>query len=280
MMPFKTKLTPNFQMDWGDHYPKAAYPKREKIPVKVFDIKGFVEKKKEDKINQMLGGSVGPKMSTGNNPFMNSKSSSMPTPPMPGMGFPSQSNSKGGLDVDDLVKRIDAKIAELEEEERREKEAAAKKKEAAMTSNVVDANFSIATPIPQESNSSTSLDINQFVEKTIEPVKNSIVSQNIVEKVEDNSNISVNPQQKIEIAEKAEDKTVEKNENIVSNIPLSPIIGDKPAENPITPTVEKTIETKLAVEEPKKDAVHQTKVPMGFVTDDQFFDDFFNDEDE
>ena len=280
MMPFKTKLTPNFQMDWGDHYPKATYPKREKIPVKVFDIKGFVEKKKEDKINQMLGGSVGPKMPTGNNPFMNSKSPSMPTPPMPGMGFPSQSNSKGGLDVDDLVKRIDAKIAELEEEERREKEAAAKKKEAAMTSNVVDANFSIATPIPQESNSSTSLDINQFVENKIEPVKNSIVSQNIVEKVEDNSNISVNPQQKIEIAEKAEDKTVEKNKNIVSNIPLSAIIGDKPAETPIAPTVKKTIDTKLAVEEPKKDAFHQTKVPMGFVTDDQFFDDFFNDEDE
>ena len=228
----------------------------------------------------MLGGSVGPKMPTGNNPFMNSKSPSMPTPPMPGMGFPSQSNSKGGLDVDDLVKRIDAKIAELEEEERREKEAAAKKKEAAMTSNVVDANFSIATPIPQESNSSTSLDINQFVENKIEPVKNSIVSQNIVEKVEDNSNISVNPQQKIEIAEKAEDKTVEKNKNIVSNIPLSAIIGDKPAETPIAPTVKKTIDTKLAVEEPKKDAFHQTKVPMGFVTDDQFFDDFFNDEHE
>ena len=44
--------------------------------------------------------------------------------------------------------------------------------------------------------------------------------------------------------------------------------------------MKKTIDTKLAVEEPKKDAVHQTKVPMGFVTDDQFFDDFFNDEDE
>jgi len=42
---------------------------------------------------------------------------------------PSPSNNNGGFNVDDLVKRIDAKIAELEEEERREKEAQEKQKE-------------------------------------------------------------------------------------------------------------------------------------------------------
>ena len=38
------------------------------------------------------------------------------------MPSPNKPSSEGGFNVDDLVKRIDAKIAELEEEERREKE--------------------------------------------------------------------------------------------------------------------------------------------------------------
>jgi protein subunit release factor B len=42
------------------------------------------------------------------------------------------SNREGELNVDDLVKKIDAKIAELEEEERKEKEEEEKKKQAAV----------------------------------------------------------------------------------------------------------------------------------------------------
>ena len=111
MMPFKTKLTPNWQMQrdhqWEKDYPKADYPIREKEIVQVFDIKSFVEKRKEEKINAMLGGGI--------------EKSDMPfVPPM--FGGSNSSNSGGGFNVDDLVKRIDAKIAELEEEERREKE--------------------------------------------------------------------------------------------------------------------------------------------------------------
>ena len=117
MMPFKTKLTPNWQMvknnGWGKNYDLASYPYREKGVVQTFDIKSFVDKKKEEKVAKMLnnitGGGVptkGPDM--GFNPFAPSK------PSKPG-GVP-------GFDVDEMVRRIDAKIAELEEEERREKE--------------------------------------------------------------------------------------------------------------------------------------------------------------
>ena len=70
----------------------------------------------------------GPDMSSifGGNPLGN--------PPFGGMGgLPSfgatNSSSDSGFNVDDLVKRIDAKIAELEEEEKREKEAQAKAQE-------------------------------------------------------------------------------------------------------------------------------------------------------
>lgn len=116
-MPFKTKLTPNFKMDWGHSFPKATYPQREKNPVETFDLKAFVNKKREEKINNMLNGegdipSSNPFGGSGGsafNPFMDS---GLNKPPKP---------SSGGFNVDDLVKRIDAKIAELEEEERQEK---------------------------------------------------------------------------------------------------------------------------------------------------------------
>ena len=112
-MPFKTKMTPAWKMDkenmWGKSYPKATYPERKKELVKTFDIKEFVDKKREAKINELLGdkSNVGP---------------SMP-PIFPGMG------GGGPLNMDELVKKIDAKIAELEEEERLEKEKLAIKKE-------------------------------------------------------------------------------------------------------------------------------------------------------
>lgn len=123
-MPFKTKLTPNYELEknnaWGRSYPKADYPEREKRPIQVFDIKKYVDEKSKAKFESMMGGNGLPS----NGPFG--------MPPMfggmPG-GMPNlfgnndkkeQKSPSGGLNIDDLVKRIDAKIAELEEEEKRE----------------------------------------------------------------------------------------------------------------------------------------------------------------
>ena len=125
-MPYKTKLTPNYKMNWGHNYPKAVYPKRETKEVKVFNIKDFVTKKREEKINNMLG--TNNASSDGGmsfNPFMPPKAPNMP------------SNDKD-FDVDELVKRIDAKIAELEEEEKREQEKLAKENEQDLTTNNIN----------------------------------------------------------------------------------------------------------------------------------------------
>lgn len=137
-MPFKTKLTPNYKMDWGHNFPKADYPKRAEIPVQTFDLKTYVEKRREEKINNLLGntgaggatppipnplaggGAVPPTpfgAGTATNPF-----SAKPLPPKDMPSKPSKP-AGGGINVEDLVKRIDAKIAELEEEEKKEKEA-------------------------------------------------------------------------------------------------------------------------------------------------------------
>ena len=129
-MPFKTKLVPNYKMDWGKKYEKATYPTRTKQKVELFDIREFVKEQKKKKMAEMMnstssdsstGGGFAPTptdFSTspfGPNPFMSPSTFNSPIPEQK----PANDN---GFNVDDLVKRIDAKIAELEAEERKEKE--------------------------------------------------------------------------------------------------------------------------------------------------------------
>ena len=129
MMPFKTKLVPNFKMDWGKNYGKAVFPARERKPVELFELREFVKAKKKEKMNEMLSG---PDMSSmfGGAPLGGSPFGSMGG--LPPFG-PSSSSNDSGFNVDDLVKRIDAKIAELEEEEKKEKESQIKLQEEIKT---------------------------------------------------------------------------------------------------------------------------------------------------
>lgn len=129
MMPFKTMLVPNFKMDWGKNYGKAVFPTRERKPVELFEIREFVKAKKKEKMNEMLSGSDMSSM-FGGSPFGSS--------PFGGMGGLPPFGTKSGMNdsefnPNDLIKRIDAKIAELEEEEKREKEAQAKVQEEIKT---------------------------------------------------------------------------------------------------------------------------------------------------
>lgn len=110
-MPFKTVMKFNWQMEkdglWGKNYGKADYPLREKQTVPLFDIKAFVNEIREKKVNELLG--------TNKDMFM--------APPMPNLfGEPDRKMPKPGLNIDEIVKRIDAKIAELEAEEKAEQE--------------------------------------------------------------------------------------------------------------------------------------------------------------
>ncbi len=122
--PFKTKLKPSYEINWGDKYPKADFESRPMGQIGIFDLKDFVNKRRKDKVmNNMpssnpFGGSSPNPFVNDFNPFMsgmqtgNSNNSPLPNPFQEG----------GEVDVDELLKKIDAKIAELEEEERLEKE--------------------------------------------------------------------------------------------------------------------------------------------------------------
>jgi len=138
MMPFKTKVKPNFELvkegAWGKQYEKATYPERQKIEVQMFDLKKLVDEKRKKKIDDLIN--------KGGLPNMPSMPGMPGIPPMPGMSsqnkpatsmpnpFMNMNGPKNNNGLDDLVKRIDAKIAELEEEERKEKEASEKKAES------------------------------------------------------------------------------------------------------------------------------------------------------
>lgn len=109
MMPYKTEIMPNFKLveqhAWGKDYVLASYPQREMRKLEYFDIKAFVDAKKEAKIKELLGNASKPAETKTNN---------------------TNEQKPAAFNVDELVKRIDAKIAELEEEERKEKEQLAR----------------------------------------------------------------------------------------------------------------------------------------------------------
>jgi len=183
--PFKTKFIPYYKWDIK-RYPKAEYPQREKQEVHTFDLKEFVKEKKKEKLAEMMknGGAPGmpgmpgmagmpggggmpnfpgmPNMGGGMPSFPGMPNSMMqnqmpmrenpatgafpPKPSMPGMSGmpemparPSAQPKNDGFNVDDLIKKIDAKIAEIEEEEKKQKELEEKAKATSVIEEKKDA---------------------------------------------------------------------------------------------------------------------------------------------
>ncbi|MBQ8207095.1 MAG: type IV secretory system conjugative DNA transfer family protein [Bacilli bacterium] len=114
MAPFKTKLTPDYKMDWGRTFKKASISEiipRERREVKVFDVREFVKEKKKE--SNPFGGMPG----FSGSPF---PSGGGFAPPFPGLfDAPSPSADSSKLDIDKVLKNLDAKIAEIEAEEKR-----------------------------------------------------------------------------------------------------------------------------------------------------------------
>lgn len=139
-MPFKSKFTPDWQLNasgaWGKKYEKLDYPVREKKEVELFDIKEFVKDMKKKEAEEMsnnmemggvpLGGIGGP--FGGGNPFGGGAPFGGGSPFSGGMlndlfkNDSSSDDSEGAIDTDELMKKIDAKIAELEAEEENEED--------------------------------------------------------------------------------------------------------------------------------------------------------------
>lgn len=211
--PFKTKLTPNFKIDWGKKYPLAKYPTRAKREVHTFDIKEFVKNQKkkklldmmnsaeasatsadgfgkikshsEEMLNEKISGkgmnsSIRPDTSF-TSPFLERKiedtkpsfeqverpvykpafetSAEKPAPAKPKV------DDSFNFDVDELVKKIDAKIAELEEEEKKNKQQESvveKPKEMPVQPTIPPVATTPIVPSPVVNNSNTNTNFNNL----------------------------------------------------------------------------------------------------------------------
>ncbi len=129
MRPFKSKLKFDYKIEWGMSKEKEDYPVREPQPLQIFDLKKVVDEQIKERRKKMYGD-----MDSVPTPF----GGSMPPgfPPIfnrdglnggSGMPGPRPTNQHN---VDDMMKKIDAKIAELEKEEQLEKEKARKQAES------------------------------------------------------------------------------------------------------------------------------------------------------
>ena len=205
--PFKTKLRFDHEMDWPPLFKTlsskdAEYPQREKEEIHIFDLKSFVNKKKEEKMQELINSSM-------------NKSNSSLMPNIPGMM--TRPKSQRAFNVDELVKRIDKRLAEIEEEEKKEK---------------------------SKLNIQSKVMMNNQPQEKIKPITkpNSFSTKNKSNK----QSISTKEQPKIKPATPIHEHKINKKE-LVNNITNKVNQGTKP-------------------------------VNQGHISDDQFFDDFFADD--
>ena len=265
MQPFKTSFVPDFKIDWGgEQYPKMTYPEREKRPVQVFDVREFVKEKRQQKIREMMmenNSGAGPFPSSGGG-IMSTATPLMSTPsPRPEPRPEPMGGGSSAVDIDDLVRKIDAKIAEIEKEE---------KAKNAQTSNneVKEAPRATGSPFmkPKEE-----MPVSRPVEK-----KNDlfISSENIENRVNDiirgdmfdNSSLD-NVDKKMDDIDSKLDATLNESRNTI--IPSRSTIMDKPAQESIIPKKEQPSVTSSAPSKPT--------ISLDDVDENEFFDDFFED---
>lgn len=120
LFPYKTRFQTDFEVDWGREYPKETPPERKKKELHLFNIKDYVKKQKEEKMKEM------PPFEPAGNPFGGGQSPFMGNPFMsqnPFMGMQNLVNDtnvpkeEDEFNIDDLIKKIDATIAQKEKEE-------------------------------------------------------------------------------------------------------------------------------------------------------------------
>ncbi len=149
--PFRTKLEPDYKMDWGIKREKAELPTRKEKPIQLFDIKQYVmEEKRKNMLNNMDSNMNMPGMGLPGMPNFGPSPSNMNGFGMPNMGpmgggmnsMPTNMPNFGGMpspnpfatpnpfmkdapmsneDIDRMIADIDKKLKELDEEEARQK---------------------------------------------------------------------------------------------------------------------------------------------------------------
>ena len=112
--PFRTKLEPDFKMEWGIERKEEEYPNRMKHEVEMFDLKKFVTEERSKKMAQNDNNPFKP-MDFGMpsyNPFGMSSANS---------GFKPNPSGLSSMDIDSMLKDLDEKFKELDRQEEEQK---------------------------------------------------------------------------------------------------------------------------------------------------------------
>mgnify|MGYP000012541952 CR=1 FL=1 len=268
MDPFRTKLKLNYQIDWGDidKCEKATYPTREKQPLHVFDLKTFVNKKREEKREESMNKLISQVM-----PNMNKNNASMPginrPNGLPGMGV---SSNRKPMSMEEMLKNIDKAVERLEKEEQRKQSGIMGKTNTVGKVNPVKVPASMAN------------------DSTIDPVK---VSNNVIMPKKPDSNVKEKPMTTIkpkQVVMPSTPKEVAVKPRVEKKPEVKNIINSADFAAKITNKVNQTVkenkssnvnnEVKPTISKPEIKT--ETIKKNDYVTDDQFFDDFFADDDD
>ncbi len=246
MRPFKTKLKYDHKIEWGMSKEKAEYPSREKRPVQLFDLKSFVDAKRESAMNDML-------KSLGNRP--------MPSPMSGNPNMFQERPRESRPNIEDFLKGLDNRTEPKSEPATFSKPAEPKVVET-LDLDIKESNNGDLTqeekdairasvkaammnmPKPKE-------EVREEV-KPLEPVVESKEEVKPLETVSEPKEEKVLSENELKIKE-YEDKRKEREEEL-----------QKVIANSKEPETKDTYET-------SEEARHQ-------ITEDEFFDDFFNDE--
>lgn len=290
-MPFKTVLKPNWAMEkensWGKKYEKAGYPVRDENKVQLFDLKAFVNKMREEKMASgngnagAAGGFGGGMFGGGGGMFGNNN---MFKPPSQNNAFGSSTNSFGQapstfmpnenkeqnktaeFDIDAIVKKIDAKIAELEEEEKQEKQKSIAQVDSKSEEDEIKPTTMYEKPT--------------VVNKPVE-VPSLIIDDEV--KFDDEESEEAEELVKEEKIEVQKQETVEPikptekiyTETITSDVPTTRTEYVEPAKPDYSQEYAKYNEE--LKKNPTIEIIEEKVKPIQGISDDQFFDDFFDD---
>ncbi len=256
--PYKTKHTPSFDITknggWGYEETISGYPTREAREIKTFDLKKFVDEHREgtDGFNPMGASPFVPPFGM---PTFN-RGNSEPSPFM-------NMESNSPTNVDDLVKKIDAEIAKLEEEERLEKE---KLKNGESNKNEVnDFEKLIDKKYEDFKNGEAMLEEKKEEEKPAPIVQREekIDVDDLIKRID--AKIAEIEREEQEEKLREESAREEKKENALSDF--------TEASNEINNDIIEEIE------KPKINIDADSIIVDNNITDDEFFDDFFGDDD-
>lgn len=250
MAPFKTKLTPDYQMNWGRTYKSAsisAVKEREIREVKLFDVREYVKNKKKENnpFNQTFPGSF-----PGTNPFASGGfNSNFPS----FFETPTQDNDNNKIDFDRIIQNIDNKIAELEAEEEKinSEESSVDKIDNNKKENLTDNNVNNISHDSHEINIDNEINSkDEIIDINNDKVKDLL-------KIEDDFVVN-NPDTDYQL----------ENTNPKSIDELINKIKEQSLEN-VSPDIKENMNLKENVDLKEENKYHE-------VSDDEFFDDFFD----